>query len=466
MSQKLYRSILIKIVPIFLLIGLGSSGAQVGFLPISADYAVFQNSDSASYVEIYMSFYQGSLNYKNVNDTLSAIFRTNLTIMAGKKIIRNITHKFSNHVADTSKFNRLNQFYDIFKLGLKPGKYRAIARLQDRNSGMTGEYVMDIKIKDAPKTMYLSDVQLATSISKTDSSGGRYSKNGLNIIPNARKSCDMLTPMLYYYVEINNLLHSSATEYQFYYSIKSEDGRMIKKGPVLTKAIIANSQAEASGFNALSLPEGRYTLLLNARLSDDDPLISSRKPFLVYKPNRKKTNNSLSGGMRDKVNSEFLTMSGENIKRELNIARYLATPEEANAMKGLDSTQALRIFITQFWQNQDKKHDAVPGASRRHFLEMVNQANQSYHHLGKPGWKSDRGRVLIVYGPPDEVDRNTNNMETKPYIVWRYNQLYGGVEFVFADRNGFGTYELIHSSYYKEIQNPDWQREITKSSFR
>jgi len=105
----------------------------------------------------------------------------------------------------------------------------------------------------------------------------------------------------------------------------------------------------------------------------------------------------------------------------------------------------------------------MPGASRRQFLDRVNESNQRFRHMGKPGWKTDRGRVLIVYGKPDEIDRNPSNMEVKPYISWRYNQIYGGVEFIFADRTGFGSYELIHSTYYKEIQNPNWQNELNKT---
>ncbi len=456
MFQKSFQSVLISLFGIFLFTGVAR--AQVGFLPISADYAAFQNSDSAAYVEFYFSFSQGSLDYENVNDTLSAVFQTNLTVMDGKKILKNITHKFSSHVPDSSKFNRYNQFYDIFKLNIKPGKYKAIARLQDKNSGMRGEYVLDLRIKPASKRLAVSDIQLASAISRTNDQNGRYVKNGLTVIPNARKSCDMLTPMLYYYVEISNLMRTAGSNYNFNFSVVDENGKTVKKGPLRSKDIIANSQAEVGGFNAMSLPEGRYSLVVRASVGDDTTGVISKKSFLVYKPNKKK-DNTVSNNSRNNIESAFLTMTGDDIKKELLIAKYLANPEEAKSIDALDSTKALRIFITQFWKNQDKVHEVKPGESRRIFLDRVNEANARFRHMGKPGWKSDRGRVLIVYGRPDEIDRNSNNMGSKPYVIWRYNQLYGGVEFVFVDRNGFGTYELVHSTYYKEIQNPDWQKE-------
>ncbi len=78
--------------------------------------------------------------------------------------------------------------------------------------------------------------------------------------------------------------------------------------------------------------------------------------------------------------------------------------------------------------------------------------------------KTDRGRILILYGQPNEIERHTNSMDTDPYEIWNYYSLDGGSEFIFADRNGFGRYELLHSSYYKELQNPNWYSLISISS--
>ena len=57
--------------------------------------------------------------------------------------------------------------------------------------------------------------------------------------------------------------------------------------------------------------------------------------------------------------------------------------------------------------------------------------------MSKIGWKTDRGRVLILYGEPNEIERFPNQMDKKPYEIWHYDDVEGGVIFVFADLSGF-----------------------------
>ena len=94
---------------------------------------------------------------------------------------------------------------------------------------------------------------------------------------------------------------------------------------------------------------------------------------------------------------------------------------------------------------------------RSEFLRRVALANERYPRFGKEGWRTDRGRVLIVYGEPDQIDRHPSESEGKPYETWQYYQLEGGVEFDFLDRNGFGNYELVNSTKRGEIRDDDWQ---------
>jgi len=56
------------------------------------------------------------------------------------------------------------------------------------------------------------------------------------------------------------------------------------------------------------------------------------------------------------------------------------------------------------------------------------------------GWKSDRGRIYIKYGEPDEVYNEVHPLDLKPYIVWVYYR--PNLVFVFMDMGGYGQYEL------------------------
>ena len=75
------------------------------------------------------------------------------------------------------------------------------------------------------------------------------------------------------------------------------------------------------------------------------------------------------------------------------------------------------------------------------------------------GSDTDKGRVYIKYGPPDDIDYHTSAAGDKPHEVWHYTTR-GNYRFIFRDRRGSGNYELVHSTYPGEAYNPYWRDEL------
>ena len=92
------------------------------------------------------------------------------------------------------------------------------------------------------------------------------------------------------------------------------------------------------------------------------------------------------------------------------------------------------------------------------WLQRMGTANQRYSSLAKEGWRTDRGRVLILYGEPSEIDRKASTDRSKPYEIWYYYQIENSVQFVFIDRSGFGDYVLVHSTKRGEVQDESWEQ--------
>jgi hypothetical protein len=95
------------------------------------------------------------------------------------------------------------------------------------------------------------------------------------------------------------------------------------------------------------------------------------------------------------------------------------------------------------------------------YLKRVEYSNQHFKALGKKGWRTDRGRVFLKYGEPSEIERFPNQIDTKPYEIWYYNEIEGGVIFIFADLTNFSDYQLIHSTSRGELRDDNWQRRIS-----
>lgn len=438
--------VLFLTIPVFLY-------GQVSFIPISADYTVFQMNDSLAYVEFYVSFFQSNLQYDYKDDTLQASFENNITIKDNGVDFKNITHNFKNTITDSTKINRYSQFYDIFSIALPFKHFTATISVTDNVSGFSGEYILDINIPGAATVFSLSDIQLSSDIKTTDKSG-KFVKNSLEITPYPRKKYDLLQPMLYYYVELNNLSYDDHTQnsYSINYFVTNEHGDTTKTGATKSKTIAGKAQVEIGAFNALSLATGVYYLNIHAEDIKTGVTSNSRKRFSVFKPVKKKdTTKQLSV-----IDPVFNLMSIDELKIEFDAARYYASKREKDIFDNLEEIKAIRTFLTSFWRNQDKQLEAPYGTGREGFLKLMEITTAKYGSSMFKGYRTDRGRVILLYGEPNEIERHPSTIESDPYMIWKYYSLNGGSNFVFVDRNGFGRYELIHSSYYKELQNPDW----------
>ena len=436
-----------------------SAQAQVSFLPISADYASFSNTDSTAYVEFYLSFYQGNLQYRQTPDSLYAQFRTELTITQNGDSVYQTYHLYKSLAKDTSELKLFSQFNDIFKTALKPGTYQARLKLEDMLAKRSGEYELTVYVPQVGKDLCFSSIQLCSNIKKAQEPQGLFVKNGMNVMPNAQSKFDALHPMLYFYVEVYNL--KDLDGYSIQYNILSLEGDTVKSGPVRKRKVINNNQVEIDGFNTMALPAGIYNLTVNVKGNDGKSSTQIKKRFSVTKfRKRQAIGHDESLPEMDQV---FISMTEKELRDEYQKARYYATADDDRLYKQLEKPDELRIFLTKLWREIDKRQNTVPGQSRIQFLQRVEEADARFTRGSRPGWKTDFGRVLIIYGNPDEVDRYDSNSSGKPYQIWKYNQIQGGVIFVFVDRNGFGRYELVHSTHRKELQNPYWENEINNS---
>src|SRR5438034_1272536 len=163
-----------------------------------------------------------------------------------------------------------------------------------------------------------------------------------------------------------------------------------------------------------------------------------------------------------------------NIKPELKKAYkdwlekdvvYIITDEERKAFKKLQTDEERERFIEEFWRRRDPDPDTDENEFKEEYYERVAYANEHFAS-GIPGWKSDRGRIWIMYGKPDE--RETHPMggaynresyegggstSTYPFEIWFYRYLAGvgsGVEIEFVDPTGSGEYRIARNPDEKD----------------
>ncbi len=110
------------------------------------------------------------------------------------------------------------------------------------------------------------------------------------------------------------------------------------------------------------------------------------------------------------IGVRFLLAPGGGAMRQENDAerlrhtlRYVAEPEEVEQLKALETDLELARFFEEFWNRRDP-YPEIPGNDARDaFLHRVAIAGDRFGEMGRAGWASERGRIIIVHGQPDEV---------------------------------------------------------------
>src|SRR5919108_4699794 len=128
--------------------------------------------------------------------------------------------------------------------------------------------------------------------------------------------------------------------------------------------------------------------------------------------------------------------------------RWIITDEERTAFKKLSNDEERDTFIELFWQRRNPTPDSVENPFKEEHYRRIAYANEHFA-AGISGWKTDRGRIYIMYGKPDEIDSHPSGgsyqrpMEegggetsTYPFETWRYRYLEGvgqEIEIEFVD---------------------------------
>jgi len=88
--------------------------------------------------------------------------------------------------------------------------------------------------------------------------------------------------------------------------------------------------------------------------------------------------------------------------------RYLMTRSESRLFRSLETAPERVAFIRNFWERRDPDPRTPQNEARLGFWKRVAEANAQYTGSGKPGWKTDRGKIYILLGPPDDVEKDEN----------------------------------------------------------
>jgi GWxTD domain-containing protein len=154
--------------------------------------------------------------------------------------------------------------------------------------------------------------------------------------------------------------------------------------------------------------------------------------------------------LRESISSRSFTvefnraMLGKYFSQTLELLSLIASNDELSDLREASFDDRPQEWV-EFW----KKRDPTPGTNANEALEehlrRVRHVNTEFGSV-EAGWKTDRGRIYIKYGEPDQVETATDPYMQGEYLIWRYYM--NNLVFVFYDRFGLGDYQLIRTNTF------------------
>jgi GWxTD domain-containing protein len=445
-------------------------GAQSGETPgfdLHLDCARFKAEQGMTFVEIYYAFSRDSVSHVPRGNHFEASYRMTLDILMADSVIKTLEWKREDVIQPKSEIKPNQMISDVYPILLANGNFKV--RLEINDLAEPNRAVNEIGFQidsQSSDSLWMSDIQVAIGINRSEEQN-RLVKNGWSVVPNPSTIFNLNWPVLYYYCEIYNLklpdsdVPEGQDRYNVISTIRDINGQVIKKIPAKSKKITDRSVVEINKTVVSSLVSGAYNLQIEIVNLATGEKTQKSKPFYMYRMADFAQTESGQAEKKDNLYLMFLTRTEEELDREFEYMSYMANSDEEDIYEELN-LDGKRKFLASFWGVKNVVEGENAQGFRRNYLNLINMANDRFSSGGKEGWQTHRGRVLITYGEPDDIERNYGGGASKEHEKWTYNLLQGGIFFIFVDASGYGDFRLVHSNAREEVYDRNWQQTYLK----
>ena len=436
-------------------------------LILFSDYAVYKYDDGSDkcYVEIFYNLLRNDLKYYPDSSGFSAImdFKLVLGDSTGNPL-DSLSWKAGSRIKSLSVLEDSDYLIsDVFGELFEPGSYTV--NLSVTNDGNVGWNSFKLDVPSPEETaLAVSSIEWAYEI-KADSAG-KLLKNGYRVLPNASGRFQQEDNIIYLYAEAYNIDMSPDADstYSAIMEIYNSQGDLYKTIKPVNYIKPGKSAVIATGFSIAAFEGGMYKMKLI--LKDGDRTARTEKSFSVI-PSTEKTRLRIMQSILGDYPGGSGIQNEEQAKKFRADLIYIATAEELKLYDSLN-LRGKENFRKEFWEPRDTDPATVVNEFQLEHYRRLKYVEEHYSRHGGmiPGWKTDQGRVYILYGEPTEIERNQSSIQTRSWEKWWYHGLEGGVYFIFVDYEDTDSYELIHSTKQNEMKDENWENKVNMTIYQ
>ena len=376
-------------------------------------------SDSTA-VTVYTKICYDELQFLKTEPGFRATYE--LTILLTDKKGRDKAHRIVNKEINEALFENTNSrtLFSITKTNfvLKPGIYKVNISLTDLDAKKTRRMKSEVEVPEFfSQKLMISDLLIADSLN-TDSTGIKI------INPNVFGNFLDNQKFLYVYSEIYSLENIQDVKIKLKLADKDNNEKVIKK---FTKKLEGSITPVLLKLGRKELKNGKYDIIMTVESSKY--VAGQKRPILIKWQN--------------------MPSASEDLDEAIEQMRWIAKSSFLKKLRKMDETGKKRVF-SEFWKSLDPSPGTEENEIMDEYYKRVEIATENFGTF-LPGWKTDRGMVYIILGPPDDVERHPFEVSSKPYEVWFYQQF--NRDLYFMDERGYGEYRLINPEIFWEMVN-------------
>jgi len=436
-----------------------NSSAQDQKLKAYLDTKQFYAPEIGNYIEIYFQFAASSVKYKGVDGGLQGDLAIKLNVTDGTKTVASDAYRLQSPLM---KDSIVEDFFDLKRFALSPGKYILSIELSDLNTENTPlKASVPVLIDDLSTSISISDIEVAEFAFKGDENSVFF-KSGINIIPRLSTFYPTELSVIPVYLEIynTNLLEDSVCGLK-QSLVNMETGAEVTEFTVFSRHATSTVLPILRKVDINTLPTGKYALnytLLSRSLSE-----LSTQQYVFERSNDLDIPWTVENMVIDPAFQASIT--DDSVAFYLESLIPIAKPAEIKniisvlKLKDLDQE---RRHIQAFWLK------TAPNSAYDEWLkykEQVQLVERLYSNNFQEGFETDRGRVYLQYGAPTNIIERETSPTEYPYEIWQYNKIgkFSNKRFIFYNPDLVNnTYRLLHSDMLGELKNPSWPQTLSK----
>ena len=412
------------------------------------DFASYYDNDK-SFVELYFMLPRFAMQrYELPNGDQQGQFLLAVNIYQGEENVYAKTITVDDVVTKGDTVRSNDYIPELLSLHLLPGKYDMKTMVKDTYSGKISQRndVLNIQQYDM-SVLQLSDIEIASYAANTRYKN-KFTKLGVyDIVPLANPEFDQYMGTFFTYVEIYKL--TEGEKYTFQSSLVNLNGETILENDKVESIAPAMYDIVIDYMDIKHVPAGIYDYHIVVKDESSGETAEAWKHIYMIR----------EAEMDLYMFDEYALYDEHDLDSIFTILKPLMTQNEINTFKK-SYLDGKRHVMIEFWKKRDPDQSTGINEYYIDIMAKINYAYQTYTYLNK-GPTSDRGRILLKYGYPTEVQRQDIGGYTKDHEIWLYEGMRGDVKFVFCDTRGRGLYELIHSNMEGEIYNANWKEILT-----